>query len=254
MIVVEKKSLTETWLSATEKLLAVRGDAFSLIANIENPTDPVGPEALVRDCVDAFLVRSKMHDTQTVANTIFPVELANRRSGPELYETYAKRTYPMLKRLRENSRGTYFLRMIARNGEGPVRNQLGDTIGKIRRELAHRGVLRCAYELAVYDPAHDANVRMSFPCLSHISFKLDPRNRLLHLTAIYRNQFFIARALGNYIGLARLQHFVARETGLGVGTLVCHATHAEVGSTRKRSRQLIADCRAMLPVGGSDVA
>jgi hypothetical protein len=46
------------------------------------------------------------------------------------------------------------------------------------------------------------------------------------LTALYRYQWFVQKALGNLLGLARLQGCIARELNVPVGPLVCHATLA----------------------------
>lgn len=68
---------------------------------------------------------------------------------------------------------------------------------------------------------------MGGPCLSHISFKAE-RGGKLHLTAVYRLHYYVQRAYGNLLGLARLQTFVAEQAGLTVGSLVCHSTRAEL--------------------------
>jgi thymidylate synthase len=51
-------------------------------------------------------------------------------------------------------------------------------------------------------------------------FKLH-KDRTVSLTAIYRSQYYIAKALGNFIGLGQLLAFVAEEAGLTPGYLVC---------------------------------
>lgn len=66
---------------------------------------------------------------------------------------------------------------------------------------------------------------MSFPCLSHVSFTLD--GDTINLAALYRNQYFVTRAYGNYVGLARIGHFIAQEVGLKLGEVLCVATHAD---------------------------
>ena len=81
------------------------------------------------------------------------------------------------------------------------------------------------------------------PCLSHVSFKID-RNDVLRLTAFYRSHWYIERALGNLIGLARLQCFVAGAAGAKVGPLTIIAAEAVLdlrGDGRKA-----ADTRAIL--------
>jgi hypothetical protein len=42
------------------------------------------------------------------------------------------------------------------------------------------------------------------------------------------NHYYIARGLGNFIGLGRLQEFIADQAGVSVGPLTCISTHAEV--------------------------
>jgi hypothetical protein len=54
-------------------------------------------------------------------------------------------------------------------------------------------------------------------------FKLLPSDRVM-LTVLYRYHYYIEKALGNLLGLAQLLYFVAKETGLGVGPLLCHST------------------------------
>jgi len=193
-----------------------------------------------------------------VANTLFPAELASKRTAGELYDVYRKKVFPVLRRIPQNRRGTYFLRLIERKSRGsreePEWNQLEETLDKMRSELArgHRA-LRCAYELAVYDPVEDARVRMGFPCLSHVSIKMDPAAHLVHLTALYRNQRYIERAYGNFLGLARLQSFIAREIGLEVGELVCHATHAQIDHLGKQAvRELLQTSEQLLEISNSE--
>ena len=52
-------------------------------------------------------------------------------------------------------------------------------------------------------------------------------NRLCML-AHYRNHFFFERAYGNYLGLGRLQRFIADAAGLEPGPLTCVSGHAEL--------------------------
>jgi hypothetical protein len=54
------------------------------------------------------------------------------------------------------------------------------------------------------------------------------------LTAIYRNQTYVTRCLGNLIGLGRLQEFVATESGITkVGPLTCISTHAQLDKGKR---------------------
>jgi hypothetical protein len=62
----------------------------------------------------------------------------------------------------------------------------------------------------------------------HLSFKLRGNPPQVSLAVMYRNHFYIEKALGNLIGLAQLLSFVSAEAGVGVGPLVCHSTLAQL--------------------------
>ena len=129
------------------------------------------------------------------------------------------------------------------------------TVDKMKAQLAG-GRMRAAYELnlvedddslelPIYSPTDAIRTRCQ-PCLSHLSFKLLPDDRVT-VTALYRSHYYVEKALGNLLGLAQLLYFVAGETGLGVGPLVCHSTYAVLdtdgGWPMRELRQLIAQCR-----------
>lgn len=245
MIAESHDTITEAWIAGTERLIGARGDAFTSILEVRQPGEPRGLDLPARLLLDDVLMRSNRMDTETVANTIFPHVMARHRTAEALYERYLTRTYPRIRRLKGNKRGTYFQRLIYHRGidrRGRIKesNPLADVITKMRGALAEPRTLRSAYELAVYRPSLDARVRMAFPCLSHLSLKLEPSSRLLHLSAFYRNQYYIQRAYGNLLGLARLQAFIARELNINVGALVCHATHAHLDVSIRSARALLA--------------
>jgi hypothetical protein len=258
MIVASGDSITETWISGTEKLLSDGGDAFTSILHVRHPAEPSGVESDARSLLDGLLARRGKQDTETVANTIFPHRMASRRTADELYQRYLTRTFPRIRALKGNGRGTYFHRLIQHQGLGSgkqivINNPLADVIRKMAAALAGQRTLRSAYELGVYRPSLDANIQMGFPCLSHVSLKLDPELRLLHLTALYRNQYYIERAYGNLLGLTRLQAFVARELGLNAGELACHATHAHLDTGKRVTRVLLDQMRTAIDNAGSSL-
>lgn len=63
---------------------------------------------------------------------------------------------------------------------------------------------------------------------------------------MYRNQYFIQRALGNYLGLARLQRFVATAVGLEQGPLTVHAFHAQLDLGKQETDALLRACAAQV--------
>ena len=110
------------------------------------------------------------------------------------------------------------------NSDGSF-NQLAFFIDRLRKQ-SKKGHLSSAYELGVSHPI-DGELRvqapwidkrtMWFPCLSHISLTLD--EGVVNMTATYRNQTFVSRAYGNYVGLSRLLRFIAKESGTEAGEL-----------------------------------
>jgi hypothetical protein len=103
-------------------------------------------------------------------------------------------------------------------------------------------------EIPIYAAETDAKRTRGQPCLMHLSFKLVPTQERVMLTVMYRNHYYIEKALGNLIGLAQLLSFVAAEAGVGVGSLICHSTLAELDSGSwgvGGIAELIKRCRAV---------
>lgn len=278
---IQAGNASEAWLAAMELMLSRDGKAVNL--NVVFPADADGHEAL-SGVVDGFIAE---HDiryqdgnlllVETVANTIFPQALYHPHLGdqaaPRLYENYALSM--RIHRRRKNDKETYFNRLLAYPvgtdaiGESEVKieedgtwNQLAYYVERLRkqRETLHRS---SSYELGISHPL-DAELRVqapfkdkrmgSFPCLSHISLTLvDDR---VHMSAVYRNQTFITRALGNYLGLTRLLEFIATETGAAPGELQVLATHAdaETGLGVVAIRDLVKRGRSLIDPGAAQEA
>src|SRR6478736_9916665 len=155
MIIVEQETITTGWLDAVENLLAAGGDAFTGIVHVTKPGEPVPPmEVRVRGLLDSWLDGREFYDTQTVANTIFPEFFNTLPDENEAYRRYRERLWPQIRRIRANSRGTYFLRLIGGRVEdsaaGELLNPLAIAIQKLRAQLATGQPMRSAYELPIY--------------------------------------------------------------------------------------------------------
>jgi hypothetical protein len=264
------------WLSALEHLIDRGGKDVNLAVAIASPIE----EPSIRKVLDAFLLehrrrnprRGEVFSVNTVANTLFPESLYRPELGPGAKErlfTLHEEAMIVHRRLRRPN--TYFDRLVAwPSPKGPI-NQLERIVGRLRQQLGLRNPLGSAYELAVaspndrssvtseateqaastddlrvYTPGLDNGLR-GFPCLSHISLTLVQGK--LHITAIYRNQHFIRRAYGNYIGLARLMRFFTQEVECEPGEILCVASHADAelgqgaGLGLHDLQQLVSDCR-----------
>lgn len=244
--------IVPTWLAAARYLNEQRPrQGKNLMLEIQNPQDLTEDDLAVMAKVDQALAHCNL-TLKTVAGTIFPMAMYQRYGRPGYYDKYKA----MLRRGQSaNTWGTYAHRMIERPGKEPgtTINPLDYLVNKLAcqpQPADGRNVsFTATYELSVadpeedlkpqvdvggdvptYNPALDMREWLGLPCLSHLSFKRVPRGEgyAVDLTAIYRSHHYCARALGNLLGLAQLLSFVAKESGLQVGTLSCLSTHAEL--------------------------
>jgi len=132
--------------------------------------------------------------------------------------------------------------------DGKTYSPLQKIIEKLKKQNGARTPFKAAYELPIYNPDLDRKRYRDAPCLSFLSFKRHP-DRILSLTATYRNHSYITRCLGNLIGLGRLEAFVAKQADLTVGRLTCVSTHAEIDkgdAEVKEKKWGIAKARALV--------
>lgn len=213
------------WREAVRQLDAMPShEAYNVVIDIENPL----ANADLRDdrvaAVNAFLEKHEK-SVETVANTIFPEALYIRYGAPIFFEVFEGR---VLEKVRRSCRwsGYYFERMMNLPGaDGKSVNQLWEIVERMKDPKV---TALNKFELSIFDPARDVDASpYGGQCLSHGSFKLmagDPK--ILTLTVMYRNHFYIEKLLGNLIGLGRLMGFVAKEAKLEVGPLTVISTHA----------------------------
>lgn len=193
-----------------------------LFVHIEDPLAMNRHERDVVRHVDGFLRGHGQYPVSTVANTIFPASL-DRGDGVEaLTERYLR----VFDRSMMSGWGRYFQRFVSwpnPSGGAPI-NQLAIIIDMLQE--ARTGTFHTdKYELVVSDPARRIRNVRNRPCLSLIELKPEKPNRL-HMLATYRNHYYIQKTLGNILGLAELQAFIAREANFEVGTLTLNSTSA----------------------------
>lgn len=259
-----KKTRAEGWVVAARHLFKNGGREHNLIVQIERPDHGTAETKAVESLLDAFLTKYDRHPLHTVAETIFPA-VEYRAGGIEAVYAYPQTVYPHIKSFPDNNWGTYALRLTERKAaNGEVFHPLQTMVDKLKRQLSLSSTKRAAYELdlldeplelKLYEADADRTRALGGQCLSHLSFKLGAKHEL-YLTALYRSQWYVQKALGNFLGLARLQACVAREVGVPIGPLVCHATLAsledpKVGVTncpwsRAELEELLSECETAL--------
>lgn len=224
----------EAWLEGAKILLAQEARVYNLVVEVEQPDLVTERSRAIETRVDEFLAKRDRLSIHSVAETIFPAT-EYRSGGLAKVYAYPDTIFPEIKSYPGNGQGTYALRLVHRQmSNGKRFNALETVIDKLRRQLKRPGPQRAVYELDLnmealelkfYDPEIDESNLRGGQCLSHVSLKLGSEKEL-YLTSLYRYQYFAQKALGNLKGLARLQACIAREVGIPVGPLVCHATMA----------------------------
>jgi thymidylate synthase len=223
------------WLAAAEHLSSGSHTEYNLIVEIEKPSVHDAADHAVRKTVDDFLKSKRANPCSAVAGTIFPAAEYLNHGAKGVYELYPKEVFPNIN-LGPGDWGRYAYRMVRwTGGNGKTINPLEVLVDKIKAQLKGRRMRQCyevsltdsAIDLPLYDPALDRKRPRGGPCLSHVSFKLGEEDTL-YLTALYRSHTYVARALGNFLGLASLQAFVCDETKLDPGPLVCVSTYARL--------------------------
>jgi hypothetical protein len=253
-------TVSDAWLRAVTEVDAAPGQRlYHLVTQIAQPVEE-HPE--IRDAANWLSDQLAYPAIQTVANTIFPHDLAATCANHEELADRYLAMYDVIKGLdRANRHGTYFGRLVDYPSPAGSCNQLASLVHKLKVETASHGPKAARYELNIAQPVDDSglmdgstftrtgscqaapiyvagqdNSPMGFPCLSFCSFQLD--NRTLHMVAHYRRQHLIERGYGNYLGLGRLLSYVSDVTETEVGALTIVAGIAVVDAARYRVYEL----------------
>lgn len=222
------------WLAAAVKVKGVGGEAYNVVIDIADPLAEHNKDVAIIKKVDGFLRHHNVNSLSGVANTLFPQALLDRHGPEAFYGVYRDRVLPRMKKMTRDW-GRYFDRLTewkkVQGSKISTINPLYDLVSFLRTQINSDRTYRNVYEMTVFDPTRDAGKVSNRQCLSFLSFKLDHEHRLM-LTVMYRNHAYIARGLGNFIGLGRLQKFVADQSGTQMGSLTCISTHAEIDHGR----------------------
>jgi hypothetical protein len=234
---INDHNLSHAWASALLHVIDNPGTEISpLLVNVTGFTDGVPKESQsIREALDLSLEESGNQPVHTVANTIFP-ESVYRMAGYDrhrFYEIYLQ-ALPRYKALEKtkNRRGLYFERLIAFDGGARNSNQLEFIISEYN---SRKGVRRSMLQVSTFDPRRDhvRDAQLGFPCLQQISFV--PEGAELAINAFYATQQIFEKAYGNFLGLCRLGHFMAREMGLTFNRMTCFAGVEKLDTITKQS-------------------
>jgi thymidylate synthase len=250
----------QAWLAAASAVQDAGGESYNVVIDIADPLAVTGPDEAILTTVDHFLREHHVNPLSGVANTIFPQSLLDRHGADGFYSAYNGVVLPKMKQMTHDW-GRYFERLTAwkkvKGKQVVIINPLDDLIRFMRDQINSDRTYRNAYEMTIYDPARDAGKVSNRQCLSFLSFKLTD-SKVLLLTVMYRNHAYVARGLGNFLGLGRLQAFVAAQSGARLGSLTCISTHAKIDAAKKthngvvhgwtatEANALITKCRGLV--------
>lgn len=252
----------DAWLQAAQALAEARGRTLvNLAVSIADPLrEDLGIRRELEESV-AGLARGDranrlpaLHSVHTVANTIFPISMYNPGRPGAAAEFFERaQSVGRLHEGRRNEWGTYFGRLVSYpRADGAKVNQLENFLAVLAEaktwsdryeapltfpgestELAADALTADALVIGPQDRRPRGN-----PCLAHLSFTV--LDGAIHLTALYRRHHYIARAYGNFLGLARLLNFLAYESGREVGAMMIVGTHADLEmGTKTHNRDLL---------------
>lgn len=268
MELIRGQTAPSVWVAALEYLdKQPKAIDFDVFLHIEEPTVLTAEDRLVYDTIDTFLKTRGAFSVHTVAETIFPLDEYQHAGASGVFKDYPEKVRAIQKARPDGNWGSYAYRILRQKDKtGELFNPLEELLQKIKDhhnyaacfELSSGHLLdndQAPFEddIRIFDGATDRKRLRSGPCLSHLSIKVHDGN--IRFNATYRSHYYMRKLLGNMVGLARLQYFLARESQLGVGGLTINSTFAciDTGSgedaggrwTKAEARALIKQCRAI---------
>jgi thymidylate synthase len=227
---VRGDQIVETWIGAT-RLLIEHGDRFNLTVHINQPN------RIDESQLDQFCPRraesSITKSVYDVANTIFPAHDKHCSFALADFFDHYRRVYERGQRRYRTSWGCYFLRLVSfgRTNE----NQLGKIINALSTWKSRP---RAAFVLHLSSTETDNPRSLGAPCWQYGQFVRN-EDSTLSLVVVYRSHDYFEKALGNFVGLARLLRFVCEHTRMTPGTLTCLSTYATLQGKQKSARRLL---------------
>jgi len=221
------------WKSVAD--LIVRNEQQeNVLITIDQPCDFRDIKAWIKER-NPKRVDSHADNIRHVINTIFPYGLSGlcgRRA--DLYSRY-KSIYT---KGTNRSWGTYFQRLISfdKHFTASGTNQLENAINALNGGSPQHHYI--VFHLSAANL--DSNVRpMGAPCWHFGEITIND-DRSINLVAVYRKHDYYNKALGNFIGLAKLLEFICANTGREPGKLIIHSINAFNGNSRNNLATLIA--------------
>ena len=233
-ILIHGASCFDAWYNTAEHLCnQPTGEDTNIVVSVTNPCDFTDlPQWVIQRNPKRIMARED--NIRHVINTIFPYQL--KRHYPNRHDFYNK--YEAIYATGRNRRwGTYFQRLISfgRGFNHGQTNQLEAAIRSLRGGSPQRFFI--TFHLTAVNV--ESNVRpLGGPCWQFGEVIRNSAGQI-DLVAVYRNHDYFNKALGNFIGLAKLLEFICQESGQVPGQLIIHSIHGYSSTGTVRLRQLM---------------
>lgn len=239
-LVLTSTNLSYAWGTLFSKTIETPNkELSSVIVNLVDFKNGIANENThVRKALDDCLAARKKQPVQTVSNTIFPESFWEiyKHDRKEFFEKYIS-IIPRIKALdcQRNRRGVYFERLVNYGCDFADGNQLEHIISAYNSNPKLR---RSMFQASIFDPNrdHTRSPRIGFPCLQHLQFVPNNRDRTLSINAFYATQQIFEKAYGNYLGICRLGRFMAHEMNLSLDRVTFYIGVAKLDSIPKGVR------------------
>jgi hypothetical protein len=242
---IKETNLSHAWGRAFLHVINNPGKKISpLLISLSGFIDGKPQESqAIRQVLDQCLTNNTQQQVHTVANTIFPASYwkSAKSDRHKLFDIYLS-SLPRIKALAKskNRHGLYFERLISfdPNLEKSTNNQLEYIISQYNLRPDCRASM---LQACIFDPKrdHSSTAQLGFPCLQHISFVPDNKDKTLTINAFYATQQLFNKAYGNYLGLCRLGDFMSHEMGLNFDQMNCYVGIAKVDNVGKKDHSLV---------------
>lgn len=209
------------------------GEDVNIIVNIEAACDFTNLDTWISDH-NPKNIDAGADNIRQVINTIFPYHL--KSFYPNRQDFYTKYR-SVFSRSRNKKWGTYFQRLISfgKGFDDSHPNQLENAITSLQGNSPQRFFI--TFHLTSSNI--ESNVRpLGGPCWQFGEVVKNEHGNL-DLIVIYRNHDYFNKALGNFIGLAKLLEFICTEANQRPGRLIVHSIHGYSSAGVARLTQLM---------------
>ena len=232
MIVVPKvitaTDIVDGWTQATNILLNdAGGKRKGLTIHINEPSMP---EPISLRAHDAARIDHSIKSVADVANTIFPRKGRLWARNISDFTNWYNKAY---RRRKTGTWGTYFQRMV---DFGP--NHVNQIEQVLKGLNDWGGRHSAAFVIHLSSAELDKPRKIGGPCLQYLQVG-DVGGNQMGMTAVYRSHDYYQKALGNFLGLSRLLHYLCEKTGKDVGSITCLSSYAFLSGSKTNTRKLI---------------